>query len=225
MQNNNLIWNKYWETGARSRSQYYYSLLASIYRSMVIKPALRYYLKRFFLKKAKLLHAGCGGGQVDQGLQNYFDITALDFSPKALELYKKNNPGNQNLILGDITNLNLTNNSFDGIYNLGVMEHFNSAEINTIFDQFYRLLKPGGYVIMFWPPEFGSSVMLFKFINWLQRIMTRKDPTIFFPPEISRLKSKVSWREELIAHGFKPITSYFNLLDLFTHVIIIAQKK
>ena len=52
-------------------------------------------------------------------------ICAFDISRKALESYKKNNSSPYELIQGSVFKTEFEDNKFDGIYNLGVMEHFN----------------------------------------------------------------------------------------------------
>ena len=60
-------------------------VIAVIYRLFIIKPALNHYMKRYFAPGEPVLHAGCGGGQVDVDVVKRLNVTALDNSPVALE--------------------------------------------------------------------------------------------------------------------------------------------
>jgi ubiquinone/menaquinone biosynthesis C-methylase UbiE len=83
-----------------------------------------------------VLHAGCGSGQVDEYIVNYIRITALDISPNALRIYKKIHGEKCSTVLGTIFELPFPDQSFDGIYNLGVMEHFTEDDIQKILRSF-----------------------------------------------------------------------------------------
>src|SRR5687768_10438010 len=121
-----------------------YAAIAELYWVSVIKPQLERAVFRHFTEAAHLLHAGCGSGQVDMALQGRVKITAVDISPSALRVYQRNNPAAFEVRHADILNLPFLPGSFDGIYNLGVLEHFTRDEIHQILTQFHRVLKPSG---------------------------------------------------------------------------------
>ena len=165
---------------------YIYGLVAAFYRIFIIKPSLNYFLYKYFDRKSKLLHAGCGGGQVDIDLSKNLKITALDISALALNQYKKNNPNVEKLIHGSILSIPAKKSSYDGIYNLGVMEHFTKDEIMNILKEFHRVLKPNGVIVLFWPPEFGLSVKFLKFAHFILNKIFKKKIALH-PDEISRI--------------------------------------
>jgi len=51
--------------------------------------------------------------------------------------------------LADIRNLPFEDNFFDGVYNLGVMEHYSEKEIEEILAEMKRVLKDEGKMIIF----------------------------------------------------------------------------
>ena len=53
-----------------------------------INSALNYYMKRYFSPGEPVVHAGCGGGQVDVDVVKRLKVTALDISAVALERYR-----------------------------------------------------------------------------------------------------------------------------------------
>ena len=69
-----------------------YDVGAQFYRRYLIEPLLTSVLAREFEPGTKLLHAGCGGGEVDKRVVSDFQVTALDISPNALELYRSRHP-------------------------------------------------------------------------------------------------------------------------------------
>ena len=116
-------WDAYWET-KKDRVSVVYEAIATGYRTQVIERRLRAVVTKNFAPGAKLLHAGCGSGQVDAGIQGRMRITGLDISPAALDLYARNNPDAEQVVHGNIFALPFADDSFDGVYNLGVVEHF-----------------------------------------------------------------------------------------------------
>jgi SAM-dependent methyltransferase len=215
-------WDKYW-TKKQSFSQTIYRFVAGIYRTFIIKNALNFFIKKEFKNKAKLLHAGSGSGQVDQDLIKLFDITALDISGEALRLYKKNNGQDANVLKASIFAIPVKSESFDGIYNLGVHEHFLKEENEKIFNEFARVLKKDGKIVLFWPPKYGSSVIFLNTLHFiLNDIMGKK--IRLHPKEISLIESKRQATEALKSFGFKTIKFYFGPKDLFTHCVLVAKK-
>jgi SAM-dependent methyltransferase len=79
--------------------------------------------------------------------------------------------------------------SIDGIWNLGVMEHFSESEIQRSLQEFRRVLKPDGVIILFWPAEKNLSRWI---LGPIESFVTgwRRAKFTFFPGEITRLKSK-----------------------------------
>ncbi len=214
-------WDGYWKRKKDSGSLLY-EAIASIYRKIFIKNHLERYLKRNFTPSATLLHAGCGSGQVDQDLHKDYQITAIDLSNEALTLYSKNNPTAHRIERGDILNLSLPANSFDGIYNLGVMEHFSPEEIQNILGQFKKLLKPNGKIVIFWPHKRATSVAFLKMMHFVLNKILKKNVQLH-PAEPSLLKGKSAAKKILQAASFKMVDYHFNIRDLFIQAVVVAE--
>lgn len=217
-------WEEYWQGDILRGKRFLYNLIASFYRRFLIKPSFNHFIRKYFKKNSRVLHAGCGGGEVDMDVQGYIKITALDFSQNALEKYRNRNGKRSRVILGDVRSLPFRNSSFDGIYNLGVMEHFESHEIDKILKEFNRVLKQRCTIIVFWPPEFGLSVIFFKTLVYIYKKILGKKKVVFHPPEVSRLKSEKGARQIFSASGFEVIEYYFGIRDLFTYAVVVAKK-
>jgi dolichol-phosphate mannosyltransferase len=216
-------WDTYWQN-QKKPGGLIYDAVAAFYRKFIIKRNLRSYLKRRFEEGSTILHAGCGSGQVDVGLHEYFKIIAMDISINALMHYNKVNTGHIQLLHESIFDTRLPKNSLDGVYNLGVMEHFTREEIDRILAEFFRILKPGGKIVLFWPPEYGSSVIFLKGVHYLLNNILKKNVKLH-PDEISRIKSKKHAIEIIRSNGFTFDGYYFNLKDFFTYSVIVGVKK
>ena len=106
---------------------------------------------------------------MDADIRHHVSITGLDISVNALRLYRKVNRGHGRALHGSIFEIPLPDGAVDGVYNLGVMEHFTEDEIGRILREFHRVLRRRGRVLVFWPPEFGLSVLFFKGLGWVFR--------------------------------------------------------
>ena len=215
-------WDMYWKGKQHAHSKVYDSI-AEFYRKFIIKKSLNYFINQHFKPGTKVLHAGCGSGQVDVDIVKNFSITAMDISAPALEIYQKTNSVGCKTVLGSILKTSFEAGTFDGIYNLGVMEHFSTQEIQTILLEFKRILKAQGKIVLFWPHENGSSVTFLKFVHFILNNIFKKNIKLH-PDEISRLKSKQHAQNIIEQSGLVFVDYYFGPKDLFTQAVVVAQK-
>ena len=201
-----------------------YDLVAGVYRRMIIKRNLNRALQKAFPPGSVLLHAGCGSGQVDIDLQTTMRITALDISPGALFLYARNNPLAAAIKHGSIFNLPFPDGSFDGIYNLGVMEHFTHEEIAQILREFRRVLRPEGKIVLFWPHARATSVFVLKAVHFVMNRLLKSEKKLH-PAEISHMQSKKHARAILNGSGFDLADYRFGINDLFVQAVIVGKKS
>jgi ubiquinone/menaquinone biosynthesis C-methylase UbiE len=216
-------WNQYWGKKKHSGGVLY-DVIAEFYRKFLIRPSLNGFIRKYFPAGSILLHAGCGSGQVDADIRNYAKITGLDISPGALEIYRRENGTLCETMHGSIFQILVADATFDGIYNLGVMEHFSEEEIGRILVEFKRVLKPHGKIVFFWPPEFGLSVIFFKVLKRVLKVLTGKEYK-FHPDEICRIQSR-EHTEIMIRNAKLSVVEYaFGPKDVFTYAVVVAEKK
>jgi dolichol-phosphate mannosyltransferase len=214
-------WDPYWKQ-SRELSKRAYAAIASLYRRTFIRPRLHRVLRRSFGNGSRLLHAGCGGGEVDRGLHERMRITALDISAGALRLYQANNPAVSRLEHGDILTLPYSNGGFDGYYSLGVVEHFTEPQILRILAEAFRILRPGGKVVLFWPHARATSVQVLRMAHRL--MASTGNRTKLHPAEVSLLTSRAMAEDYLARSGFR-MTSYdFGAKDLWIQAVIVAER-
>jgi dolichol-phosphate mannosyltransferase len=216
-------WDEYWRSQDFGRGVLY-DTIAAFYRKVIIRPTLNHFVRKYFAPGSTVLHAGCGSGQVDVDIRDQVHITGLDISVNALNFYRRTNRHHCAVMHGSIFAIPLPERSVDGIYNLGVMEHFTREEIARILAQFKRVLKPGGRLIIFWPPEFGLSVLFFKGLKGLLVHVLRRKNVKLHPDEITRVRSRAHAFEMFEQAGFKVLRYAFGPRDLFTYSVIVAER-
>jgi len=217
-------WDAYWQTQQKTPHQTLYGVIAGVYRKFLIRPFLNRFIRLNFSRQMDLLHTGCGGGMVDDDIAGYANITAIDFSSAAIASYKGRHQDKVTCVVTDIRQMAIKDSSFDGIYNLGVMEHFLRDDHDRILGEFRRILKPDGKLLLIWPPRYGLSVIFLKFVHWLANNVLKKN-IYLHPPEPSLIESQ-KWLEQLMnANSFEIVSYYFGPRDLFTQCAIVARVK
>jgi dolichol-phosphate mannosyltransferase len=218
-------WDRYWGGAPKEGpADLAYEILATWFRMAFNKPFLDRVMKRHFTEGQTVLHAGCGSGQVDQGIRHWLKITACDLSDDAVRMYSQVNSSYCTVEQGDIMKLAYLDEHFDGVYNLGVMEHFNESEILAALREFHRVLKPKGKVVIFWPPLRSPIRHILKIFHLFAKLLDRKAKEPPYPPEISRVASREQGETWLKQAGFRPIETEFNWRDLYTQYAFVAEK-
>ena len=112
----------------------------------------------------QILEIGCGMGinaiiLAEQGA----NVTALDLSSKRLEMVediiRENEIQRIRLVHGSAEALPFPDNSFDIVYSNAVMIHLDKQ---TAIREFYRVLKPGGKVILVEPMKYHPLVKIYR---------------------------------------------------------------
>jgi dolichol-phosphate mannosyltransferase len=215
-------WNAYWSQ-KQNPTNIVYDAIATFYRNAVIKRRLEATIKREFASGAALLHAGCGSGQIDTNLHDHAQITAVDISEQALGMYQRHNARAHEVRHASILDLPFGNETFDGAYNLGVVEHFERTDLVKSFSEIRRVLKPNGKLVVFWPHAYATSVMVLKSAHWLLNDVLHKD-TRLHPPEVSLVHSSREAEELLGEAGLRLMSYDFGMNDFLVQAVVVAQR-
>jgi ubiquinone/menaquinone biosynthesis C-methylase UbiE len=144
---------------------------------------------------------GSGRGTTSMYLSDagYNDITMVDLAENGFKVAQKSfayyNLKSPHYLLADVENTGLPSESFDCIYNIGLLEHFEIPD-KTLAEA-YRLLKPGGMIFMPIVPKlpyWKSAIarILFNPISLLKQIIKQiigyqtKDNSNIFRNELDK---------------------------------------
>lgn len=216
-------WDTYWRRKQR-KSTLTYEAIAATYRNLVIKRRLNSVIRDEFAEGSSLLHAGCGSGQVDVDLHGYARITAVDISVPALEIYSKENPEASAIRHASVFNLPFPDGTFDGAYNLGVVEHFTGAELAKMLAEVRRVLRPGAKFVVFWPHAHATSVAVLNSAHWVMNDVLKKSVRLH-PPEVSLVHSRNEARRVFEDNGFDLESYTFGPRDLFVQAVVVGRRR
>jgi len=152
----------------------------------------------------KIIEMGCGSGFTSIALsQRGADVTLLDISSvaleKAVEQFHVMNVTTPQIYLGDALQSEIPSNIYDIAWNGGVIEHFYDEGKKKLILEMYRIVKPGGKVIILVP---NSWCWLFQIIQTVQK--WRKTWPYGFEDDMSPLRLERMCNEI----GFKSVTAF-----------------
>ena len=178
-------WDEYWKKEGKSS-------IFTLVRTKVIASELSTVLEKYFPQEGKFVDAGSGSSETSiKILPHQRELIALDLSKIALEKVKNNKKlPMTSTVHASIFDMPFKDESIDGIWNLGVMEHFYKEDIIKILNEFHRVLKKDSYCILLWPATFGPINIMFSTLGFILRKQ-------FFPDEVSLYRSK-SWLNKMI---------------------------
>ena len=124
-----------------------------------------------FNRGKKVLEVGCGRGSLSCYFSDAgYDCTLVDLSKNAIEvakrIFEKNNL-DANFVVGDANNLEMSRDTFDVVYSIGLLEHFEDIEV-PIKEQI-RVLRPGGIWFGYIVPEYKDNIQ--KKFEWINDIL------------------------------------------------------
>lgn len=104
--------------------------------------------------ESRVLDAGCGGGEpVLQELRRQSQqAIGLDFSTQQLKKALSKAPGAR-FLRGDMSRVPLSEDTVDAVLAHHSLIHVPSAEHQTVLDEFARVLRPGGQLLVSEGPE------------------------------------------------------------------------
>ncbi len=94
--------------------------------------------------KAIIVDVGCGTGATAAQMQKYGMVIGVDISPLALSWSRQR--GLNNLLLAAAERLPIAHESADVVVATDILEHLDDDV--AVLKEFYRTLKPGGYVVV-----------------------------------------------------------------------------
>lgn len=216
----NEAWSRHWDdANQKSVVQRFFSF----YRKAVFARAVAFFVDRYFPRTGLLLEAGSGTSETSMRVlkSRSRTLVALDLIPGVLE---RCHPVMDVRVAGDIFRLPFQSDSVDGIWNVGVMEHFTHDQIDEIMREFYRVLRPGARLILFWPGTDSLPQKMLRVPEFVIGLVKGIKNFHFHPEEISQLRSVAHGREVLARTGFDTVHGDPGLRSAFAFKVMVGAK-
>jgi SAM-dependent methyltransferase len=150
---------------------------------------------------ARVVDAGCGIGATVYGLSRAgFDAYGIDYAEATVAEIKALFP-DLNVDVADIRAMPFADGGLDGVWSLGVIEHFFDS-YDSIIEEARRVLRPGGYLFLTVPVI--SPLKAMKIRLGLYRRYETTDRDNFF--QFAFRKQGVV--EQVKSHGFRMLRTY-----------------
>ena len=124
-----------------------------LYRGVVYQHVQRYEFARPLVRGKKVLDVSCGVGYGSRILSETAEhVTGVDLSTDAIARARRQNQGPRiDFQEADATQLPLADHSMDAVVSLETIEHLPQDRVDLFLNELYRVLKPGGLLLMSTP--------------------------------------------------------------------------
>ena len=161
-------------------------------------------------KGKRALEIGCGRGSLSCYFSDAgFDCNLVDLSASVLSTAKKifkNNNLEAKFIVGDANNLEIADNSFDVIYSIGLLEHF--EDIEKPLKEQIRVLDKGGIWFGYIVPKYTDNVQ--QKYEWINDILKGYQKNNI----LTESYKEEIYRSDFWSERYLPILAKFGLNNL-----------
>jgi SAM-dependent methyltransferase len=217
-----LDWSEHWSEG---KQQSFSQRFFSFYRQAVFARAVAYFIDRYFPPRGDFVEAGCGTAETSIRIDKRGGQRKLLATDIVQPVLKQCHPVMDERVCGDIFHLPYADASVDGIWNVGVMEHFTQTEIDAILREFHRVLKPGERIILLIPGADSPPQKILRLFEFFINLRRPNKDFRFHPPEISQLRSKREGEEMLRRNSFRLLRYESGWRSLFAFKTLVAVKQ
>jgi SAM-dependent methyltransferase len=214
-------WTEHWSP---EKQQTVVQRFFSFYRKAVFAPAIAHYVNRYLAPSGLLLEAGSGTSETSIYIDKRNGARVLVAAEIVLPVLRACHPVMDVRLGADVFRIPLASASVDGIWNVGVMEHFEHDQIDQVMRECGRVLKPGGRIVLFWP---GRDSVPQRILRLGEAVINRWQPERrfrFHPDEISQLRSLAQGRDVLQRNDFDVVRVDYGVRTLLGFKILVGEK-
>jgi SAM-dependent methyltransferase len=215
-------WTAHWSPdNQRSMAQAFFSL----YRKAVFARSVSYFIDRYFPPAGIFVEAGSGTAETSMRIDKRKGARTLVATDIVLPVLSQCHPNMDLCICADIFQLPFRADSLDGVWNVGVMEHFTRDEIDRSLRELHRVLKDDGRILLLWPGTDSIPQKILRLIERVINVRNTKERFRFHPEEISQLRSVREGNEILARNGFRAVGADFGPRTLMAFKTLVGAKR
>lgn len=216
-----IDWTEHW---AGDKQQSAPQRFFSFYRRAVFARTVAWFIERYFPESGVLLEAGSGTAESSMRIRKHAGRRVLVAVDLVLPVVAHCHPVMDVRVAADVFRLPFADASVDGIWNVGVMEHFTHDLIDAMLGEFRRVLRPGAPLLLLWPATDSLPQKVLRLIEALVHLRRGAESFRFHPDEISKLGSAEEGREVLRRNGLEPIAVDGGLRSLFAFKTVVGRR-
>jgi len=217
-------WDQFWDNQAKSQA--FVPTLIRWGRSYFSRIYVNF-IKRYRVG-ASLLEAGCGSAvstlQLASETREITRVTLLDFAPQSIIVAKRNSlvyGVDTNCIVADVHLMPFQAFSFDFVWNMGLLEHFENPF--PVIKEMERVTKKGGKVAAIVPFRYAPLIFLSALLRPLTNV-TRKYEKFQTWEETRRVSSSKHLQQEFEEAGLEKVEVVLVPGSFFLTVAVIGEK-
>ena len=127
----------------------------------------------------RVLDLGCGRGEIVRHVARLGAASfGIDYARVALEMTRRimaDEPGTHGVARSDAKMLPFTSAAFDRVLMFDVVEHLHPWELDACLKEVYRVLKPGGQIIVHTAPNRWYDQYAYPWVRRFRRLMGQGD--------------------------------------------------
>ena len=214
-------WSKHWsDANQKALVQRFFSF----YRKALFARTVRYFLDRYFPSTGVFVEAGSGTSETSMRIDKHGGARLLVAIDIVLPVLSMCHPAIDVRVCGDIFSLPFREASVDGIWNVGVMEHFTHDQFDLVMREFHRILRHGGRIILLWPATDSIPQKMLRVTEILINITRKREKFQFHPDEVSQLRSMQQGREILARNGFRSLHINYGFRSFMAFKTLVGEK-
>ena len=216
-------WTRHW---GHANQELFSQKFFSVYRKQVFARTVAWFIDRFFPERGVFVEAGSGTAETSMRIDKRGGARVLVAADIIIPVLQHVHPVMDVRVGADNFRLPFGDGQVDGLWNVGVMEHFTHDLIDAMMREFHRVLAPGAPILLLWPatdslPQKGLRLVE-KYYN---RNAAPGEKFQFHPDEISKLRSSQEGRDVLLRNGFEPVFVDGGLRSLMAFKTVVGRKS
>jgi len=214
-------WIEHWSNG---KQQLFSQRFFSLYRKAVFARTVAYFIQHYFPARGLFVEAGSGTSETSCRIDKRRGERVLVATDIVAEVLQGCDPAMDARVAADVFHLPFLDGSIDGIWNVGVMEHFPHDQIDSMLQEFRRVLRPGAPLLLLWPATDSLPQKGLRMVEAVINARRQGERFRFHPDEISKLRSSEEGRSVMRRNGFEPVTVDAGLRSLMAFKTVVGRK-